>query len=333
MSAKPSPTSQFASQPCKNAIEIGKDVIKTEQAGLNRLQDEIGPAFSDAVDLILNANNYTIVVGVGKSGHVGQKIAASFASTGTPSFFMHPTEASHGDLGMVTDDCVILAISNSGESREMRDVLHYARRNSIPVIGITAKPKSTLGRNSRHILTLPSAPEACPNGLAPTTSTTNTLALGDALVVAVMSLRGFSSEEFGQRHPGGKIGLQLQTVEDWLLSHMNSFETVPVYAKMDAVITAISEGRSGCVAVTDDMGHMLGIITDGDVRRAIAEDFFQKTAGDIMTASPENLDKSMRMSEVIALFSKKRIANAFIVEDKKPIGAIHMKNLLEDGYL
>ena len=325
--------SPFVAKTRKDAIKIGKEVIKTEQAGLERLQGEIGPEFSEAVDLILNAKNYVIVVGVGKSGHVGQKIAASFASTGTPSFFMHPTEASHGDLGMVTDDCVILAISNSGESREMRDVLHYARRNDIPVIGITAKRESALGRNSQHILTLPASREACPNGLAPTTSTTNTLALGDALVVAVMSLRGFSSEDFGQRHPGGKIGLQLQTVEDWLLTHSNPYKTVPVYAGMDAVIMAISEGRSGCVAVVDDMGHMLGIITDGDVRRAIAEDFFQKTAGDIMTAAPQNLEKSMRMSEVIALFSKKRIANAFIVEDKKPIGAIHMKNLLEDGYL
>jgi len=300
--------SPLSPQPSQNAIEIGKEVIKTEQAGLECLVEEIGPDFADAVALILNARNYVIVVGVGKSGHVGQKIAASFASTGTPSFFMHPTEASHGDLGMV-------------------------RGKDIPVIGITAKKESALGRNSRHVLTLPASREACPNGLAPTTSTTNTLALGDALVVAVMTLRGFSSEEFGQRHPGGKIGLQLQTVEDWLFTHTKSFTTVPVYAGMDEVIMAISEGRSGCVAVIDDMGHMLGIITDGDVRRAIAENFFQKTAGDIMTASPENLDKSMRMSEVIALFSKKRIANAFIVEDKKPIGAIHMKNLLEDGYL
>ena len=317
----------------RSIIETGKNVVLTEAKGLAEVADGFGHEFSDAVELILNAKNYVIVVGVGKSGHIGQKIAASFASTGTPSFFMHPTEASHGDLGMVTDDCVILAISNSGESRELRDVLRYARRNDIPIIGITAKRESALGRNSQHILTLPASREACPNGLAPTTSTTNTLALGDALVVAVMSLRGFSSEDFGQRHPGGKIGLQLQTVEDWLFSHTNSFETVPVYAKMDAVIMAISVGRSGCVAVVDGMGHMLGIITDGDVRRAIAEDFFQKTAGDIMTAAPQNLEKSMRMSEVIALFSKKRIANAFIVEDKKPIGAIHMKNLLEEGYL
>lgn len=333
MPVTPNPISPLSSNASQNAIEIGKDVIIAEQAGLESLQNEIDVSFSNAVDLILKAKNYVIVVGVGKSGHIGQKIAASFASTGTPSFFMHPTEASHGDLGMVTDDSVILAISNSGESRELRDVLRYARRNQIPVIGITAKPESALGRNSKFILKLPASREACPNGLAPTTSTTNTLALGDALVLATSALRGFSSEDFGQRHPGGKIGLQLQTVEDWLFSHVNPFKTVPVYAGMDAVIMAISEGRSGCVAVVDDLGHMLGIITDGDVRRAIAEDFFEKTAGDIMTASPQNLHKSMRMSEVISMFSKKRIANAFIVEDKKPIGAIHMKNLLEDGYL
>jgi len=301
----PNPISPLSSNASQNAIEIGKDVIIAEQAGLESLQNEIDVSFSNAVDLILKAKNYVIVVGVGKSGHIGQKIAASFASTGTPSFFMHPTEASHGDLGMVTDDSVILAISNSGESRELRDVLRYARRNQIPVIGITAKPESALGRNSKFILKLPASREACPNGLAPTTSTTNTLALGDALVLATSALRGFSSEDFGQRHPGGKIGLQLQTVEDWLFSHVNPFKTVPVYAGMDAVIMAISEGRSGCVAVVDDLGHMLGIITDGDVRRAIAEDFFEKTAGDIMTASPQNLHKSMRMSEVISMFSKK----------------------------
>ncbi len=300
---------------------------------MEMLLESIDDNFAKAIDLILESKNYLIVVGVGKSGHIGQKIAASFASTGTPSFFMHPTEASHGDLGMVTPDSIILAISNSGESRELRDVLLYARRNNVPIIGITRKSDSALGRNSAVILRLPDAPEACPNGLAPTTSTTNTLALGDALVVATMTARGFSSEDFGRRHPGGKIGLQLQTLDDWLHAHPNTATAIPTTATMDTVITAITQGGTGCVAVIDKQGMMKGIITDGDLRRAIEPGMFDKVAKDIMTQSPISLTRNMRISEVILLFSKKRISNAFIQEFGKPIGLIHMKNLLQEGYL
>lgn len=317
-------------------IQIAKDVISAEIAGLEALKACIDSNFTEAVDLILNAANYLIVVGVGKSGHIGQKIAASFASTGTPSFFMHPTEASHGDLGMVSEGSVILAISNSGESRELRDVLLYAERNTIPVIGITKNASSTLGQYSQIVLRIPDAsdaPEACPNGIAPTTSTTNTLALGDALVVATMTERGFTLEDFGKRHPGGKIGLRLQSVREWLLTHSENVPTVSVDTKMDETISVISKGAKGCAAVLDDAGKMLGMITDGDLRRALDSNFSQKTALEIMTPSPRAISPDMLMRDVIELFTQHRISNGFIIEDGRPLGVIDMKSLLAEGYL
>ncbi len=315
------------------AIQIAKDVISVEISGLTALQKCLDENFEKAVDLILNTENYLIVVGVGKSGHVGQKIAASFASTGTPSFFMHPTEASHGDLGMVSKGCVILAISNSGESRELRDVLQYAQRNDLPVIGITKHTRSRLGRHSQIVLRLPEAPEACPNGIAPTTSTTNTLALGDALVVATMTQRGFTLEDFGKRHPGGKIGLRLQTVREWLLTHTENVPTVSTASTMDETISVISKGAKGCTAVVNDQGKLIGMITDGDLRRALDADFAKKTAENIMTKAPRALSPDMSMSAVIDIFTENRIANGFVVENGKPLGVIDMKSLLEEGYL
>ena len=313
-------------------IQTAKDVIAAEINGLRALTDCIDSSFEAAIKLILKAPTYLIVVGVGKSGHIGQKIAASFASTGTPSFFMHPTEASHGDLGMVSKGCVILAISNSGESRELRDVLLFAKANTVPVISITKNAASTLADYSDVTLRLPEAPEACPNGIAPTTSTTNTLALGDALVVAVMTQRGFTLEDFGKRHPGGKIGLQLQTVAQWLAAHPKNIPTVSANAAMDVTITAISKGAKGCAAVIDDKGQMIGIITDGDLRRALDANFSKKTAQQIMTPSPRSLSPQMPMKEVIDLFTQNRISNGFVVEDGRPLGVIDMKSLLEEGY-
>ncbi len=315
-----------------NSLSYGRKVIDTEILGLTALSKALNETFTKAVKAILSAQDYLIVVGVGKSGHIGQKIAASFASTGTPSFFMHPTEASHGDLGMVTEKSVILAISNSGESQELRDVLQYARRNSIAVISITKNTQSTLAKFSQVVLRLPESAEACPNGIAPTTSTTNTLALGDALVVATMIERGFTLEDFARRHPGGKIGLRLQTAEDWLSMRPENIPAVNLNSPMDETISAISKGAQGCAAVIVE-DKMVGIITDGDLRRAMDAHFFKKTAKDIMTTTPLTLDKSMWISQVIEIFTQSRISNAFVVEDGRPLGVIDMKSLLEGGYL
>jgi len=314
-------------------IQSAKDVIRTEQAGLEALIDTIDEDFAKSVELVLNTKGYLIVVGVGKSGHIGQKIAASFASTGTPSFFMHPTEASHGDLGMVAPNATLLMFSNSGESRELRDVINYARKTGVKIIGVTKNPGSTLGRNATHVLRLPSTPEACPNGLAPTTSTTNTLAIADALMVSVMKERGFSREEFGQRHPGGKLGLQLQTVDDWLGLRKREVPTVLHSRKMSDAVMAITESRLGCVAVVDEDNDLMGLITDGDIRRALSDDIFQKKPTDIMTPDPISLTRDMTIRRVVELFADRRISNAFVVEEGKAIGLIDMKTLLEEGYI
>lgn len=314
-------------------IACGRSVILAEAAALKELAGLLNNQFSAAIDLILNLKSYLIVVGVGKSGHIGTKIAASFASTGTPSFFLHPTEASHGDLGMVAPGCVILAISNSGESRELRDVLTYSKSNDIPVIGITRSTNSTLVRFSQVVLHLPDTPEVCINGLAPTTSTTNTLAIGDALTVAVMSERGFSSTDFGRHHPGGKLGLKLQTAAEWLELHPHDIPTVSEFDNMEHLTTALSKGLNGCVAVVDNTGKMVGLITDGDLRRAMDEKFFSKITQEIMVKSPLTVAPEMLMGDLIKSFSEKRISNAFIVENGTPLGVIHIKTLLQEGYL
>lgn len=316
-----------------NSYKIAADVIDTEIAGLVALKHGLGAEIMHAVETILKTQSYLIVVGVGKSGHIGAKIAASFASTGTPAFFMHPTEALHGDMGMISKGCTLLALSNSGESQELRAVLAYAQSQSVPVIAITAHKGSSLARASDVVLTLPQTPEACPNGLAPTTSTTNALVLGDALTVAVMHQRGFSPADFGRRHPAGKLGLQLQSVADWKDTHGTQIPAVRINAPMPDIIMEISSGGRGCAAVIDDAGLMQGMITDGDLRRAMDANFMTYRAVDIMKASPITLRLNMMMGDVIALFTDKRISNAFVVEDGKPTGLIDMKTLLENGYV
>lgn len=315
--------------------ETGREIIDAEMRGLAALRDGLGAAFEEAVAAILSAERHVIVTGVGKSGHIGAKIASTLASTGTPSFFMHPGEARHGDLGMVTSGSCIIAISRSGESRELRDVLNYANKMGIGIIGITQNESSTLARLSTTVLILPSLPEADPNDLAPSVSTTATLALGDALALTVMHERGFSKEDFGARHPGGALGLQILKVSDWLVRHPDSAPLVEARADLKTVISEIASGQMGCVGVQGDDGRYVGIITDGDLRRSLDGDVFSKTAVEIMTpmAKSTNLTRDMRLADVVALFREKRISNGFVLEAGKPIGAIHMKDLLAEGYV
>jgi len=314
-----------------DSLATARALIETEIVGLRALSDGLGPNFSEAVARIVGADGYCVVTGVGKSGHIGVKIAATFASTGTPSFFVHPTEASHGDLGMLAGAGILLAISNSGDSREMRDILMYARRRDLPVIGVSKRKDSLLGRNSTILLALPDVEEACPNGLAPTTSTTATLALGDALAVAAMAARGFSREDFGSVHPGGKLGLQLQHVSDWLIDQPPPPTVAPDMSATD-VLHAVADGGMGCVGVTDD-GLLVGCITDGDIRRAMRPDVFEKQARDIMSPDPATVTGDMRMSDAIDIMTDRRISNLFVVQDRGLLGIIHMKDLLKAGYL
>ncbi len=309
-------------------------VIEAEAAALTTLAQELdGVAFSRAVQTLLQTQGHCIILGMGKSGHIGRKIAATLASTGTPSFFVHPAEASHGDLGMLTPGSTVLAISNSGESRELVDTLRYCTGRDIPIIAITCRANSTLGKAANILLALPEIAEACPNGLVPTTSMAMTLALGDALAITVMKRRGFSAQDFGDRHPGGKLGLRLQSVNDWMLMHTTPPPVLHLDATARDILGVITKGRMGCAAVVDDTNALVGMITDGDLRRALSDGFFEKTARDIMTPAPYTVCGQERISNVIAQLTQRRIANVFVVEDGKPVAAMHLKDLLEDGYL
>ncbi|VAV99170.1 D-arabinose 5-phosphate isomerase [hydrothermal vent metagenome] len=322
-------------KPPKNAelLSLAKSVIQSEANALAQLADNLTDDFAQATRLIHSTNGHCIVSGVGKSGHIGRKIAATFSSTGTPSFFIHPTEASHGDLGMIGADACVLAISNSGETRELRDLIVHCREQKIPLIAITRNPDSFLSKHADVTLVLPVADEACPNGLAPTTSTTMTLALGDALAIASMRLNGFSREDFGQRHPGGTLGLSLQKVSSYLLENTDPVPMVSKTATGKEVVQAITEGRQGCIAVIDQGGRFCGMITDGDLRRAMEQDFFDKTAAQIMTGKPATAVPNQRMKELIHIMTTRRIANLFVIEDGKPVGLVHIKDLMQRGFV
>ncbi len=317
----------------ENDLETARRVVQIEREALDALSSSLDANFSAAVDAIVGCAGYLIVAGVGKSGHIGQKIAATMASTGTPSFFLHPTEASHGDLGMVRPDSVVLAISYSGETRELIDLLRYCRSHNVKLIAMTRSADSLLGRNADILLALPEHEEACPNGLAPTSSTTMTLVMGDALAVALMARRGFSREDFGARHPGGKLGKALHTVADYLMSRDASPPVVGQDAGLRDVIQAIAEGRQGCVAVVDADGRYIGIVTDGDLRRYMQEGREAGTAREMMTRGGKTFAKGDRIALVVDVMTKLRISNGFVLEEGKPVGIIHTKDLLEEGYI
>ena len=315
-------------------LTLARSVIRLERDALDKLEASLGNSLAEAVERILSTDRHVVVAGVGKSGHIGQKIAASLASTGTPAFFIHPTEASHGDLGMLIPGSVLIAISYSGESREMVDLLRYCKGNEIPVIAMTRDAGSTLGRFAYILLELPVVTEACPNGLAPTSSTTMALALGDALTIVLMARLGFSREDFGFRHPGGKLGRSLQTAGDYVRERKEQMPLIAADAAFDAVVYAVSEGRKGCAGVTGPDGALIGMVTDGDLRRAMMAGQTGAAAGDVMTKSPRTIDPDERMQVVIKQLSENRISNAFVVgETGKPLGLVDMKDLLAEGYL
>jgi len=313
-----------------------REVMALNIQALQALEACLDDSLARAVDIILSRPGYLVVTGMGKSGHIGGKIAATMASTGTNSFFVHPAEMSHGDLGMLRKDVTLLAISNSGESRELRDPLLYCQREGIPVIGLTQRPQSFLGRSSTVCLTMPQVAEACPNGLAPTTSTLMTLALGDALAMVLMDRRGFTAEDFGLHHPGGKLGMSLQSVRDWMGDRPPAPVTVPLDAGFAQVVSAITEGRKGAVAVLNANGALAGIITDGDVRRAFSRDLgglTGLTATDVMSPSPKVIGPDARMSDAIDLMTQNRIATLLVVEDDRPLAIVHIAELMQAGYV
>jgi arabinose-5-phosphate isomerase len=314
-------------------IDHARSVIRLNIEALEALERTVNGSLVRAVEIILSRPGYVVVTGMGKSGHIGGKIAATLASTGTNAFFVHPAEMSHGDLGMLRHDTTLLALSNSGESRELRDPLIFCQRNDIPVIGMTQRASSFLARMSAVPLVMPSVAEACPNGLAPTTSTLMALALGDALAMVLMERRGFSATDFGLHHPGGSLGMSLQSVREWMGDNHAPPPTVALNAAFAEIVAAITAGRKGSVAVLEADGTLAGMITDGDVRRAFSSDVSGITAANIMSRQPITVGPDQRMSDVVDLLTANKISNLFVVENQRPVAIVHIAELMQAGYV
>ena len=308
--------------------------LEAEAGGINTLSaaihDGLGFAFVRAVELISAAQGRLIVTGMGKSGHVGRKVAATFASTGTPAFFVHPGEASHGDLGMITPDDVIMALSWSGETAELKDLIDYSRRFRIGLIAITAASESTLAQAADVVLMLPNAREACPHNLAPTTSTLMQAALGDALAIALLESRGFTALQFANFHPGGKLGAMLKHTSD-LMHTGDAVPTKPLGTRMSDALVEMSEKGFGCVAIVDARGDITGIITDGDLRRKMRPDLITLRVDDVMTKNPKVIDRDSLASEALELLNSAKITTLIVTEANKPVGIIHLHDLLRAG--
>lgn len=323
-------------------IEVGKSVLTLEADALTQLAGQLDDSFGRAIDAILALKGRLIVSGMGKSGHVGRKIAATLASTGTPAFFVHPGEASHGDLGMIRKDDGLLILSNSGETAELGDLIAHAKRYDVPLIGIASRPQSKLLQAATVGLLLADAPEACPNGLAPTTSTTQQLAIGDALAVALMERRGFTVDDYRVYHPGGSLGAKMMPVSD--IMHKGSAlplvgETTPM---RDALLT-ITEKSFGCAGVVNGAGQLVGVITDGDLRRHLEQpagsDPLAEAASSFMTASPKTIRQGALVAEAAGLMNRARITSLFVVADEErdasaptPVGIIHLHDCLRAGF-
>ncbi len=312
-------------------IETGKTVLRTEGEAILRMADGLGESFAQAVNAMFAAKGRVIVSGMGKSGHIGVKIAATLASTGTPAQFVHPGEASHGDLGMITRADVVLMLSNSGETAELADIIAHVRNSDITMIGIAGNPDSTLLKKADIALTLPKADEACIAGLAPTTSTTMTLALGDALAVALMDKRNFTQEDYKVFHPGGKLGARLARVEE-LMHKGAEIPTVGEDEPMSEVLITISQKGFGVAAVLDGSGKLVGIITDGDLRRNM-DGLLERNAKDVMTRDPMTITPKSRASAALLSMNARKITCLFVCDeaDKTPIGILHIHDCLRAG--
>jgi arabinose-5-phosphate isomerase len=316
-------------------LNSARRALETESQGMAdliaALNGKLGEAIADAVEMIALAKGRVIVSGMGKSGHVGRKIASTLASTGTPAMFVHPAEASHGDLGMITTQDVVLMISNSGESAELRAILNYTQRFAVPLIAMTAHAESTLGQTADIVLLLPTSSEACPNGLAPTTSTLLQLALGDALAISLLEDKGFTAKNFQDFHPGGKLGAQLLHVSEI----MRKGDALPLSlpgAKMSKALVVMTEKACGCLGVTDENGKLIGIVTDGDLRRKMSSGLLNQDVRDVMTHAPKSIGPNTLTSEALEVLNAANITCIFVIDAaSKPIGLVHIHDLLRIG--
>jgi arabinose-5-phosphate isomerase len=315
-------------------IACGLRTLEAEAGGLTALgaamRDGLGAAFVAAAALIKAARGRVIVTGMGKSGHVGNKVAATLSSTGTPAFFVHPAEASHGDLGMITPDDVIIALSWSGETAELKNLIDYSRRFRIGLIAVTADGASTLGNAADVTLVLPQAREACPHNLAPTTSSLMQLALGDALAIALLESRGFTAIDFRNLHPGGRLGAALTFVRD-LMHSGPEMPLKPVGTRMSDALVEMSAKTFGCVGITGAAGDLVGIITDGDLRRHMRPDLLEARVEDVMTKGPHTVRPDQLASEALEMLNSKKRTVLFVVEGRRAVGVVHMHDLLRAG--
>ena len=312
-------------------LDAAHRVLRLEMEGIAALSRALDGDFVRAVDMFSTLGGRVVVTGMGKSGLVGRKIAATLSSVGTPALFVHPAEASHGDLGMITRSDAVLAISNSGETSEIADVVHYTRRFSIPLAAITANRSSALAEAADVALILPVSAEACPMGLAPTTSTTMTMALGDALAVALLERKGFSSDDFHALHPGGKLGRKLLRVRD--LMHVgDEMPLVTNNIDMQSALLKMAGKRFGCIGIVEEAaGTLIGIMTDGDLRRHMGPDLLQRNVREIMTANPYTIRPQALVGEAIAFMNSRRINVLFVVDGVEPVGIVHMHDLVRAG--
>jgi arabinose-5-phosphate isomerase len=332
--SKPFSSDRPTSEHGRALIASAVRTLEAEAGGITALSaaihDGLGRAFVAAVDLMHDARGRVIVTGMGKSGHVGRKIAATLASTGTPAFFVHPSEASHGDLGVITPDDVIMALSWSGETVELKDLVDYSRRFNIGLIAITAAADSTLGKAADAVLLLPQAREACPHNLAPTTSTLMQAALGDALAVALLERRGFTALDFGKLHPGGRLGAMLKFVRN-LMHTGDAIPLVAAGAPMSEALVEMSAKGFGCVGITDARGSLIGIVTDGDLRRHMRPDLLQARVEEVMTRSPKTVTPDQLASEALEILNSSKITALIVAEAGKPVGIIHIHDILRAG--
>ena len=313
-------------------LAVARRVLRTEASALESLARALGDTLPRALDILTrDGGGRVIVTGMGKSGHVGRKIAATLASTGTPAQYVHPGEASHGDLGMITAHDAILALSNSGETAELSDVIDHSRRFDIPMVAITAREESALAQAAHLTLLLPEADEACPHGVTPTTSTTMMLALGDALAVALLERRGFSADDFKKFHPGGKLGRKLLHVGD-LMHDGDELPLIAIDHAMSEALLIMTKKRFGCVGVVDESGRLAGIVTDGDLRRHMEPGLIERTVREVMTASPRTVRAVTLAGEALRVMNERSITTLFVVdEDCRPAGILHVHDLLRAG--
>ena len=320
----------FKKNQSQNFIEIGKRVVRSEARALDELENEIGESFSNAIELILNVNGRVILSGMGKSGHIARKITATLTSTGTPAHFLHPAEASHGDLGMITNADVLVVLSNSGETPELANIISYSKRFKVPLIGIASNLNSSLLKNANIPILLPKTKEACNSGIVPTTSTTMALALGDAIAITIMEFRKFTPESFRTFHPGGNLGSALVTIENLMHKGRKIPRVFPGTSMVD-VFLEMSKKGFGTVAIAKNKDVLVGVITDGDLRRNI-EDLMTKSCDQILTSNPHVVTKDMLASSALNLMNKHKISSVFVVNKKNQLlGILHIHDCLRAG--